>query len=131
MNTTRTAALALAAGLLAVAPALQAQQAASAPAAEAPWLMAGRQGIVRLVIVPEAQALDRAAYQRQLQQLCPLDQTCFVNFYTNTQQLPLAVPLPDAVQQQATVIFRRSIKQGAELFSWSCRLQVDNSGQCF
>ena len=32
----------------------------------APWVLAGRQGVIRMVIVPPAQAQDRAAYDQQI-----------------------------------------------------------------
>jgi len=105
---------ALAAGL--VAPAL---------AEEAVWQEVGRQGMTRFVIVPLAQARDREAYTRQIEQLCAANQSCFINFFTNASGAELAMPLPDAVTAEATAVFRRSTKQGAELFRWSCRLGLD------
>jgi hypothetical protein len=88
------------------------------------WPVAGQQGIIRFVIVPVDSARDRAAYARQIELLCPPGQSCFLNFYTNSSGALLAVPLPDAIDREATVVFRRSLKQGAELLRWSCRLQV-------
>jgi hypothetical protein len=87
------------------------------------WPVAGQQGLMRLVIVPEGQARDRAAYDREIQRLCEPDRTCFLNFYTNSTAAPVSVPLPDAIDREATATFRRSAKQGAERFMWSCRLQ--------
>ncbi len=91
--------------------------------ADAPWPVAGQQGLIRMVIVPAEQARERAAYVRQIQRLCEPDRTCFINFYTNSSGAPLAVPLPDAIDREATAVFRRSSKQGAESLRWSCRLQ--------
>lgn len=105
-------------GLLA-STAAQAQEPAPPP-----WQVAGRQGLMLLVIVPAAQATDPEAYQAQLKQLCPGERTCFVNFYTNSQGAEARVPLPDAIDREATATFRRSLKQGAESFRWSCRLQL-------
>ncbi len=116
---TRTPALTL---LLAGASAI-AQTPAQDPA-PAPWQVAGRQGLMLLVIVPAELASDAAAYQAQLKQLCPGDRTCFVNFYTNSSGAEASVPLPDAIDREATATFRRSVKQGAESFRWSCRLQL-------
>lgn len=103
---------------------------AVAGAAEEPWAVAGQQGLVRLVIVPAGQQTDRAAYDAQIARLCEPERTCFLNFYANPGNAPLAVPLPDAIAQEATAIFRRSAKQQAELFRWSCRLQVARE-ECF
>ncbi len=103
--------------------------AADAPPPE-PWPVAGQQGIMRFVIVPTALARDREAYARQIELLCQPGQSCFLNFYTNTQGAALAVPLPDLIDREATVVFRRSLKQGAELMRWSCRLQVA-ADDCF
>ena len=97
--------------------------AAQAGAEDAAWPVAGQQGLMRLVIVPAALASDRAAYLRQIQHLCEPDRTCFLNFYTNSSGAPLAVPLPDAIDREATAVFRRSTKQGGESLRWSCRLQ--------
>lgn len=95
----------------------------AAAAAEPPWIVAGSQGLVRMVIVPPEQAGDREAYARHIAALCEPERTCFLNFYTNTGNAPLAVPLPDAIGEQATALFRRSSKNGVETFQWSCRMR--------
>jgi hypothetical protein len=93
-------------------------------ASDAIWTVAGRQGLVQLVIVPNDQAREKAAYDAQIGRLCEPERTCFLNFYTNTTGAPLGVPLPDAVDKEATAVFRRSAKQGAENFRWSCRMKM-------
>ncbi len=102
----------------------------SAGAAAEGWTVAGRQGLVQLVIVPTGQAAERSAYDAQIARLCEPERTCFLNFYTNSTGAPVELPLPDAIAQEATAIFRRSSKQQAELFRWSCRLQVARE-ECF
>ena len=99
-------------------------------ATETPWAVAGQQGLVRQVIVPPALASDRAAYARQVAMLCEPERTCFLNFYTNSTGAPLIAPLPDAIANEATAVFRRSAKQGAERFRWSCRMKQPDEG-CF
>jgi hypothetical protein len=94
------------------------------------WTVAGQQGLVRYVIVPAEQARDAAAYQAQIARLCEPERTCFLNFYTNSTGAPVAMPLPDAIDREATAVFRRSAKQGAENFRWSCRMQLAAEG-CF
>ncbi|WP_210756974.1 hypothetical protein [Azohydromonas sediminis] len=98
----------------------------SAPgqADDAAWPVAGEQGLVRYVIVPAERVRDRAAYARQIERLCAQRPTCFVNFYANPGGAPLAVPLPAAIEAEATAVYRRSGKQQAERFLWSCRLQL-------
>jgi predicted component of type VI protein secretion system len=103
--------------------------AAGAVAADEPWAVAGQQGLVRFVIVPATLAKDEAAYQRQIASLCEPDRTCFLNFYTNATGAPLAMPLPDAIANEATATFRRSTKNGAERFMWSCRMKLQEP--CF
>ncbi len=103
---------------------------AARAATAAPWPVAGEQGLLRLVIVPLAQAKERDAYVQQIEQLCEPDRSCFLNFYTNSSGAPLAVPLPDAIDREATAVFRRSSKQGVESFRWSCRMQLPD-GNCF
>lgn len=103
--------------------------AGAARAADDAWPLAGQQGLVRLVIVPSAQVKDEAAYMRQVATLCAPDRTCFLNFYTNSTGAPLAMPLPDAIASEATATFRRSTKNGAERFMWSCRLKMQEP--CF
>ncbi len=95
-----------------------------------PWPLAGQQGIVRSVIVPMDQARDRAAYARQIQMLCEPNQTCFLNFYTNSTKAQLSMPLADAISNESTAAFRRSAKQGTEVFRWNCRLQIPKE-DCF
>ena len=99
-------------------------------AADDAWPLAGQQGIVRSVIVPMDQARDRAAYARQIRLLCEPNQTCFLNFYTNSTEVPLSMPLPDVISNESTAAFRRSTKQGSEIFRWNCRLQIPNA-DCF
>jgi hypothetical protein len=105
----------------------------AAPLRAAPgeaWPVAGQQGVVRAVIVPRGLERDRAAYARQIARLCEPDRTCFLNFHSNSTGAALAMPLPDAIASEATATFRRSAKQGAERFQWSCRLQMAEEG-CF
>lgn len=99
-------------------------------AADTDWPVAGRQGLIRVVIVPQGVARDREAYKQQIARLCAPDQTCFLNFFTNSTGAPLEVPLADAIAREATAIYRHSVKQGAELFRFSCRLGGD-PGDCF
>lgn len=118
---------ALAAALVAPAsrgatPAEASSAPASAAAMAPPWSVAGEQGLVRFIIVPVAEARERAAYLSQVQQLCSPERTCFLNFYTNSTGATVALPLPDAIDHEATAIFRRSMKRGAENFQWSCRM---------
>jgi hypothetical protein len=114
----------------AVGPAQAQSQVPAGGAAGAAWEVAGRQGLIQVVIVPPAQARDRAAYARQVALLCQPQQTCFINFFSNSTGAPLSVPLPDAIAKEPTALFRRSTKQGAELFRWSCRMGSDE-GNCF
>lgn len=118
----RTPLVASVRGLLA-ALSLAATAAAQTPA-DAAWTVAGTQGLVRFVIVPEAQARERAAYERQIALLCEPERTCFLNFYTNSSGAPATLPLPDAIDHEPTARFRRSAKQGAQHFQWSCRVKV-------
>ncbi len=104
--------------------------AVAAASAEEAWPVVGRQGMVQLVIVPVSAARDRDSYVQQIKRLCQPEQTCFLNFYTNSTGAELALPLPDAVSHEATAVFRRSTKQGAEMFRWSCRMGSDE-GNCF
>ena len=98
--------------------------------ADEPWTVVGATGVVRYVIVPTAAARDREAYQRQIQQLCVPERSCFLNFFTNTRGETPVLPLPDAIDKEATAVFRRSTKQGAEMLRWSCRMQLAD-GDCF
>ena len=103
---------------------------AGAAEADTPWPLAGRQGLIHIVIVPAERADDEAGYRAQIARLCVPDQSCFINFHTNRSGAALTVPLPEAIASEATVVFRRSLKQGAELFSWRCSLRND-PGRCF
>jgi hypothetical protein len=94
------------------------------------WSVIGRQGIVNLVLVPKEQAFDLKAYERQIDRLCKPEQTCFLNFYTNSKGIAPVVPLPDEIASEATATFRRSAKQGAQIFMWSCRMKV-SAKECF
>jgi hypothetical protein len=102
---------------------------AAEPMPEA-WQVAGHQGKVLLVIVPASQAGDAAAYARQVAALCQGEDTCFVNFYTNSTGAAVALPLPDAIDHEATAVFRRSAKRGSATFRWSCRMQIEPA-TCF
>ena len=103
----------------------------SALAAPAPtWPVIGQQGMVRFVIVPPGKVTDRTAYEEQIARLCEPERTCFLNFYGNSTGAPATLPLPDAIEHEATATFRRSMKNGVQTFSWSCRLKVGNE-PCF
>lgn len=121
--------------LLAAAPTLNAQ-ATAAPAATAasppvePWVVVGRQGVMLHVIVPTALARDQPAYERQLPLLCEPERTCFINFYTNSTNAPLALPLPDVIEHEFTAVYRKSVKRASEGIRFSCRMQID-PGNCF
>ncbi len=118
MNAARTLAATLAALL------------AAPLAADEAWTLAGQQGLVRYVIVPVSQARDAEAYRRQLERVCEPERTCFVNFYTNSTGAAVALPLPEAIAAEATATYRRSAKQGAERFLWSCRMKMPQQ-ECF
>lgn len=94
------------------------------------WPVIGRQGLVQLVLVPAEQVTDEAAYQAQISRLCVPERTCFVNFYTNSTGVTPTVPLPDAIAAEATAVYRRSVKNGAQVLTWSCRLQLPGR-DCF
>lgn len=98
--------------------------------ADASWTVVGRQGMVQVVVVPPAAVADRAAYDAQIQRLCVPETTCFVNFYANSSGAPLALPLPDAVSNEMTATFRRSMKGGVERFQWACRVKPGEQN-CF
>ncbi len=99
-------------------------------AAEDAWPVAGQQGLVRYVIVPESEAKNADAYLRQIKRLCEPERTCFLNFYTNSRGAAAEMPLPDSITSEATATFRRSTKNGAERFQWSCRMAMPQQG-CF
>lgn len=95
-----------------------------AAASPEPWPVVGRQGLVLMVIVPLDQVRSEAGYAAQIKRLCPPERTCFVNFYSNSRGAQATVPLPEAIANEPTATFRRSVKQGAESFRWACRLQM-------
>ena len=97
---------------------------------DAAWPVVGRQSIVRMVIVPLAQARERSAYAAQIDRLCEPQQSCFINFYSNSQGVTPTLPLPDAIEHEPTAIYRRSMKQAGEFFRWSCRLEIEPEA-CF
>ncbi|MFM9916520.1 MAG: META domain-containing protein [Rhizobacter sp.] len=103
---------------------------ATDPQSPGAWSVAGRQGVIQIVIVPTDLARERAAYDREIASICQPDHSCFVNFYTNTSNAPIGLPLPAAISKEATAIFRRSVKQAGEFFRWSCRLGRTES-DCF
>lgn len=115
--------------LLACVAQAQADQPQDAPQAGA-WSIVGRQGVIKIVIVPTESARDRQAYDREIAAICEPDQSCFINFYSNTSNAALSLPLPDAIADEATAIFRRSVKQAGEFFRWSCRRGLPGS-DCF
>jgi hypothetical protein len=96
----------------------------------ASWQVVGRQGLLQVVIVPAERATDAAAYQAEVAKLCTPQSTCFINFFTNSSGAQAELPLPDAIANEATARFRRSMKNGIEIFQWSCRLKLGD-GECF
>ena len=94
------------------------------------WPVIGQQGLVRFVLVPSEQASTFTAYESQIPHLCEPERTCFLNFYTNSTGVALAMPLPDAIATEATATYRRSMKNGVQVFLWSCRLKIPGR-ECF
>lgn len=116
---------------MAVAALAQTQvQAQAEPPAATAWQEVGRQGVVRIVIVPVELTRDKQAYYRQIVALCGTAESCFINFYTNSTGAPLTIPLPDAIAHEAVATYRRSAKRGSEVMSFSCRLALDEPN-CF
>ena len=107
-----------------------AQAVSDTPDRAVPWPVVGEMGLMRVVIVPADLATDQAAYEAQLPLLCAPLTTCFLNFHTNTTGATVAMPLPEAIEKEATAVFRRSSKQGAERLMWSCRVKPGAVG-CF
>lgn len=119
--------------LIAATLALSASAPAAAPSSAAPtagWQHAGRLGLVQYVVVDAAKARDRAFYDSIITASCNERPTCFLRFFTNTTSVPVTLPLPDAIAQEATAIFQRSDKRGGADFRWSCRMQ-QSDGTCF
>lgn len=105
---------------------------APAEAAETAPQLIGRLGKVAYYLVPEAQARERSWYDQAIPAVCGDQESCFVRFYTNSQGVAPGLPLPEAIEREPTVMFQRSAKHGAQLFRWSCRLQVaNNPSECF
>lgn len=94
------------------------------------WSVIGQQGLARFVLVPSEQASTYTAYEDQISRLCEPERTCFLNFYTNSTGAPLGMPLPDAIANEATATYRRSMKNGLQQFMWSCRLKIPGK-ECF
>lgn len=94
------------------------------------WTVIGQQGLVRFVMVPAGQGPEGDAYEREIVRLCDPERTCFLNFYTNSTGASLEMPLPAAIANEATATYRRSVKNGIQIFMWSCRLKVPGK-ECF
>ena len=93
--------------------------------------MSQRAGPLSARLVSEGgRPTDRQAYEREIVSLCEPERTCFLNFYTNSSGASLAVPLPDAIANEATATYRRSMKNGVQLFRWSCRMKMPDES-CF
>ena len=88
------------------------------------WTVMGRQGIVLMVLVPAAEARDETAYTREIEKICKEEINCFLNFYTNSKNAEVAVPLPDEISHEVTATYRKTYKKGVPLFTWSCRMQM-------
>ena len=116
--------------LAACALAASAGQAAVADEAPHDWQLAGRMGLAQFIIIPEAAARDRAYYQRVIDEACGENSTCFLRFFTNSRHKPVALPLDDAIYQEQTALFNRSMKARLELFRFACRLGMPDDG-CF
>ena len=90
----------------------------------ATWTVMGHQGIVLMVLVPVDQAKNEQAYEQQIGLICKEAINCFLNFYTNSRNVPTAVPLPDEISNEVTATYRKTYKKGVPLFTWSCRMQM-------
>lgn len=104
--------------------------AAGAESGERPWQLVGRLGLAIYVIVPASAAMDRRVHNAIVDELCPVDQACFLRFFTNSQGRPATLPLADEIEREPTAIFQRSPKYQRQEFRWSCRLKLPDAN-CF
>ncbi len=94
------------------------------------WVEAGRLGMLQFIVVPQAHAGDEAYHKAIIKQLCPAETTCFLRFFTNSQNAPVGIPLDDRILAEPTATFQQSVKQQNQLFQWSCRLGLATP-RCF
>lgn len=123
----------LLAGLLAslvLAPAFAADEPNAPAGGDRPWTVVGRMGIVLYVIVPSERAGDRGFYDEIVAGECATIPRCFMRFFTNSAGAPVELPLPDAIQHEATALYQRSDKRGGEDFRWACRMRISTT-DCF
>lgn len=114
---------------IAALPALAQPGSPAEPAGERGWQLAGSLGLMKFVVVSGERIRERAFYDGVIGALCEPDTTCFLRFFTNSTDAPVAMPLADAILAEPAASFQRSVKQSNEVFEWSCRLQVP--GNCF
>lgn len=114
----------LAAAVLAGGAAMAAADSPAASVTAETWTVMGRQGIVKMVLVPVDQAKNFPAYEHQIALICGEEVNCFLNFYTNSKSIPVVMPLPDEISSEVTATYRKTYKKGIPTFVWSCRMQM-------
>lgn len=87
-------------------------------------IIAAQMGIMQFVIVPLKYGKHKAFHVETIKILCPVNKTCFLNFFTNSKNAEISSPLNDSILNEPTLIYRRSSKHQNATFQWSCRLKL-------
>ena len=86
--------------------------------------IAGQMGLMKFVIIPAEKQNDVEFHRNIIKKICIQGETCFLNFFTNSQNAPEGLPLDDRILAEPTLMYKYSPKHRNEIEDWSCRLKL-------
>ena len=84
----------------------------------------GSMGLMKFIIIPEDKQGDIEFHRQIIKKICVGGETCFLNFFTNSKQVPETFPLDDRILSEPTLMYKYSPKHRNEIEDWSCRLKL-------
>ena len=92
--------------------------------------VAGQMGLMKFVIIPTEKQNDVEFHRKIVKKICVQGETCFLNFFTNSKNVPENLPLDDRILAEPTLMYKYSPKHRNEIEDWSCRLKLPTKS-CF
>ena len=81
-------------------------------------------GLMKFVIIPAEKQNDVEFHRKIVKKICVQGETCFLNFFTNSENAPENFPLDDRILAEPTLMYKYSPKHRNEIDDWSCRLKL-------
>jgi hypothetical protein len=85
----------------------------------------GLQGREQFVLVKKTSVSDEKSYDDAIKHLCPVDEWCGLDFWSDSSQIPSHLPMSDLQTAAEVANFTRDPATGFSQFVWNCRVHND------